>query len=189
MTNNLCTIQNCLTTMMGRHYSIEAIRNDMELMIEKLTHVTLALRRLKIQMEEYVCLKVIVLLNQGKNDNSIACTYINISSSFFPLYRRGSQRQYRKKLRFEETIFSLVPLFYFYAFQGEIYKRKYSYPPQRGPLNHLLRCSGYLYSDGILLPFTIEGGRELPLTSKWFICGLPIERGLYKHAVHSVHAL
>lgn len=53
--------------MMGRHYDLDSIRHDMEVMIEKLTHVTVALRRLKIQMEEYVCLKVIVLLHQGES--------------------------------------------------------------------------------------------------------------------------
>lgn len=63
---NLCTLQNCLTSMMGREITIEQLRQDVGLMIEKITHVTLMFRQIKLTMEEYVCLKVITMLNQGK---------------------------------------------------------------------------------------------------------------------------
>lgn len=63
---NLCTLQSCLTSMMGREITMDQLRQDVGLMIEKITHVTLMFRRVKLTMEEYVCLKVITMLNQGK---------------------------------------------------------------------------------------------------------------------------
>lgn len=45
---------------------MDQLRQDVGLMIEKITHVTLMFRRVKLTMEEYVCLKVITMLNQGK---------------------------------------------------------------------------------------------------------------------------
>lgn len=65
METNLCTLQNCLTSMMGREITMEQLRQDVGLMIEKITHVTLMFRQIKLTMEEYVCLKVITMLNQG----------------------------------------------------------------------------------------------------------------------------
>lgn len=62
--NNLCTLQSCLTSMMGRPITMEQLRQDVGLMVEKITHVTLMFRRIKLTMEEYVCLKVITMLNQ-----------------------------------------------------------------------------------------------------------------------------
>lgn len=57
--------------MMGREITIEQLRQDVGLMIEKITHVTLMFRQIKLTMEEYVCLKVITMLNQG---NNLQCT-------------------------------------------------------------------------------------------------------------------
>lgn len=65
VSNNLVTLQTCLTSMMGRPISIDQLRQDVGQMIEKITHVTLMFRRIKLRMEEYVCLKVIAMLNQG----------------------------------------------------------------------------------------------------------------------------
>lgn len=56
--------------MMGRPISIDQLRQDVGQMIEKITHVTLMFRRIKLRMEEYVCLKVIAMLNQGRGDSS-----------------------------------------------------------------------------------------------------------------------
>lgn len=50
---------------MGREITMEQLRQDVGLMIEKITHVTLMFRQIKLTMEEYVCLKVITMLNQG----------------------------------------------------------------------------------------------------------------------------
>lgn len=52
--------------MMGREITMDQLRQDVGLMIEKITHVTLMFRRVKLTMEEYVCLKVITMLNQGE---------------------------------------------------------------------------------------------------------------------------
>lgn len=70
---NLCTLQNCLTSMMGRPITMDQLRQDVGLMVEKITHVTLMFRRIKLNMEEYVCLKVITMLNQGKATGFICC--------------------------------------------------------------------------------------------------------------------
>nr|CAD7268448.1 unnamed protein product [Timema shepardi] len=64
--NNLSTLQTCLTSMMGRPITMDQLRQDVGLMVEKITHVTLMFRRIKLRMEEYVCLKVITMLNQGQ---------------------------------------------------------------------------------------------------------------------------
>ncbi|KAG5890415.1 hypothetical protein JTB14_017636 [Gonioctena quinquepunctata] len=68
--SNLCTLQNCLTSMMGREITIEQLRQDVGLMIERITHVTLMFRQIKLTMEEYVCLKVITMLNQARPSSS-----------------------------------------------------------------------------------------------------------------------
>lgn len=69
---NLCTLQNCLTSMMGRPITMDQLRQDVGLMVEKITHVTLMFRRIKLNMEEYVCLKVITMLNQGETTGLIS---------------------------------------------------------------------------------------------------------------------
>lgn len=51
--------------MMGRLITMDQLRQDVGLMVEKITHVTLMFRKIKLTMEEYVCLKVITMLNQG----------------------------------------------------------------------------------------------------------------------------
>lgn len=51
--------------MMGHPITIDQLRQDVGLMVEKITHVTLMFRHLKLKMEEYVCLKVIIMLNPG----------------------------------------------------------------------------------------------------------------------------
>lgn len=62
-------LQTCLTSMMGRPITMDQLRQDVGLMVEKITYVTLMFRRVKLRMEEYVCLKVITMLSQG-NFNS-----------------------------------------------------------------------------------------------------------------------
>lgn len=70
VSNNLVTLQTCLTSMMGRPITMDQLRQDVGLMVEKITHVTLMFRRVKLRMEEYVCLKVITMLNQGRGASS-----------------------------------------------------------------------------------------------------------------------
>lgn len=52
--------------MMGRPITMDQLRQDVGLMVEKITYVTLMFRRIKLRMEEYVCLKVIIMLNPCK---------------------------------------------------------------------------------------------------------------------------
>ena len=59
------TLQTCLTSMMGWPITMEQLRQDVGLMVEKITYVTLMFRRVKLRMEEYVCLKVITMLAHG----------------------------------------------------------------------------------------------------------------------------
>ncbi|XP_049782282.1 hormone receptor 4 [Schistocerca cancellata] len=70
VSNNLCILQTCLTSMMGRSITMDQLRQDVGLMVEKITHVTLMFRKIKLQMEEYVCLKVITMLNQGRGSTT-----------------------------------------------------------------------------------------------------------------------
>ncbi|KAF2879832.1 hypothetical protein ILUMI_26359 [Ignelater luminosus] len=76
--SNLCTLQNCLTSMMGRTITMDQLRQDVGLMVEKITHVTLMFRRVKLSMEEYVCLKVITMLNQAKPGANISGAELEI---------------------------------------------------------------------------------------------------------------
>ncbi|RLU19510.1 hypothetical protein DMN91_008067 [Ooceraea biroi] len=65
VTNNMYTLQTCLTSMMGRPITMDQLRQDVGLMVEKITYVTLMFRRVRLRMEEYVCLKVITMLSQA----------------------------------------------------------------------------------------------------------------------------
>ncbi|XP_044728083.1 hormone receptor 4 [Chrysoperla carnea] len=69
VSTNLCVLQTCLTSMMGRPITMDQLRQDVGLMVEKITHVTLMFRRIRLTMHEYVCLKVITMLNQGRSGN------------------------------------------------------------------------------------------------------------------------
>lgn len=61
---NLVTLQTCLAAMMGRPLTLDQLRQDVGLMVERITHVTMMLQRSQLRMEEYVCLKVIAMLSQ-----------------------------------------------------------------------------------------------------------------------------
>lgn len=65
------TLQTCLTNMMGRPITMDQLQQDVGLMVEKITYVTLMFRRVRLRMEEYVCLKVITMLSQGKYSHQI----------------------------------------------------------------------------------------------------------------------
>lgn len=51
---------------MGHAISMEQLKLDVGLMVEKMTQITIMFRRIKLRMEEYVCLKVYILLNKGE---------------------------------------------------------------------------------------------------------------------------
>lgn len=66
VSNNMYTLQTCLTNMMGRPITMDQLQQDVGLMVEKITYVTLMFRRVRLRMEEYVCLKVITMLSQAR---------------------------------------------------------------------------------------------------------------------------
>jgi len=68
---NLVTLQTCLAAMMGRPLTLDQLRQDVGLMVERITHVTMMLQRCQLRMEEYVCLKVIAMLSQPKGSGSV----------------------------------------------------------------------------------------------------------------------
>lgn len=70
VSSNLSCLQTCLTSMMGRPITMDQLRHEVGVMVEKITHVIVMFRRLKLSMEEYTCLKVITMLNQGKRISS-----------------------------------------------------------------------------------------------------------------------
>ncbi|KAF7278128.1 hypothetical protein GWI33_008746 [Rhynchophorus ferrugineus] len=103
---NLCTLQNCLTSMMGREITIEQLRQDVGLMIEKITHVTLMFRQIKLTMEEYVCLKVITMLNQAKPANGSGSTELeSIHERYMNCLRVYTQNVYpQQTTRFQDLL-------------------------------------------------------------------------------------
>jgi len=63
--------------MMGKPITMDQLRQDVGVMVEKITHVTLMFRRVKLRMEEYVCLKVIIMLTQSTY--KLVITFVNVS--------------------------------------------------------------------------------------------------------------
>ncbi|GAB0097485.1 hormone receptor 4 [Sergentomyia squamirostris] len=82
VTKHLCTLQTCLTTLMGQPISMEQLKADVGHMVEKMTQITIMFRRIKLKMEEYVCLKVYILLNREVELESIQERYVQVLRSF-----------------------------------------------------------------------------------------------------------
>ncbi|XP_066251404.1 hormone receptor 4 [Euwallacea similis] len=106
---NLCTLQNCLTSMMGREITMEQLRQDVGLMIEKITHVTLMFRQIKLTMEEYVCLKVITMLNQAKPASGSSSNELEtIHERYMTCLRVYTQHMYpQQTTRFQDLLVRL----------------------------------------------------------------------------------
>lgn len=79
---NLRTLQNCLTSLMGRPITLEQLRLDVGLVVEKMTQITRVFRRIQLRMEEYVCLKVYILLNQEVELEGIQDRYVQVLRSY-----------------------------------------------------------------------------------------------------------
>ncbi|XP_014369452.1 hormone receptor 4 isoform X4 [Papilio machaon] len=79
---NLRTLQNCLTSLMGRPITLEQLRLDVGLVVEKMTQITCVFRRIQLRMEEYVCLKVYILLNQEIELEGIQDRYVQVLRSY-----------------------------------------------------------------------------------------------------------
>ncbi|XP_063709404.1 hormone receptor 4 [Culicoides brevitarsis] len=82
VTSHLGTLQTCLTTLMGHPLSMEQLKIDVGLMVEKMTQITIMFRRIKLRMEEYVCLKVYILLNQENELEYIQERYVQVLRSY-----------------------------------------------------------------------------------------------------------
>ncbi|KAL1489281.1 hypothetical protein ABEB36_014209 [Hypothenemus hampei] len=115
---NLCTLQNCLTSMMGREITIEQLRQDVGLMIEKITHVTLMFRQIKLTMEEYVCLKVITMLNQASSKPSSGSSsneLETIHERYMTCLRVYTQHMYpQQTTRFQDLLVRLPEVIIFF---------------------------------------------------------------------------
>ncbi|XP_048481864.1 hormone receptor 4 isoform X2 [Plutella xylostella] len=79
---NLRTLQSCLTSLMGRPITLEQLRLDVGLVVEKMTQITCVFRRIQLRMEEYVCLKVYILLNQEVELEGIQDRYVQVLRSY-----------------------------------------------------------------------------------------------------------
>lgn len=93
--SHLCTLQTCLTTLMGHPISMEQLRLDVGHMVEKMTQITIMFRRIKLKMEEYVCLKVYILLNKGMFISG-RIEYFKLNAKLFARYRSGVGRNSRE---------------------------------------------------------------------------------------------
>ncbi|XP_063831270.1 hormone receptor 4 isoform X3 [Ostrinia nubilalis] len=79
---NLRTLQTCLTSLMGRPITLEQLKLDVGLVVEKMTQITCVFRRIQLRMEEYVCLKVYILLNQEVELEGIQDRYVQVLRSY-----------------------------------------------------------------------------------------------------------
>ncbi|XP_061396411.1 hormone receptor 4-like, partial [Musca vetustissima] len=80
---HLSTLQTCLTTLMGQPIAMEQLKLDVGHMVDKMTQITIMFRRIKLKMEEYVCLKVYILLNKAEVElESIQERYIQVLRTF-----------------------------------------------------------------------------------------------------------
>ncbi|GAB6026608.1 Ligand-binding domain of nuclear hormone receptor [Chamberlinius hualienensis] len=61
---NLVKLQTCLANMLGRTVTIDELKHEVGIIVEKISHLVCKLRRLNLSMEEYTCLKIITMLNQ-----------------------------------------------------------------------------------------------------------------------------
>lgn len=56
-----------MTRIFGRQFSTEELQEEVGEMVERITHMAIIFRNMHLSDEEYACLKVIILLNQGEN--------------------------------------------------------------------------------------------------------------------------
>ncbi|XP_022919600.2 hormone receptor 4 [Onthophagus taurus] len=106
--NNLQTLQTCLASMMGKSITMEQLRQDVGLMVEKITHVTLMFRRINLTMEEYVCLKVITMLNQARAGVTGSPELENIQERYMTCLRAYTQHIYpQDPTRFQDLLVRL----------------------------------------------------------------------------------
>ncbi|XP_028967280.1 hormone receptor 4-like [Galendromus occidentalis] len=64
-------LQGSLTALMGRHIGMEQLEQEAGELVDKLTRLALCLRRGEVTMEEYVCLKVLLMLNHDDSQSAL----------------------------------------------------------------------------------------------------------------------
>nr|XP_036232720.1 hormone receptor 4 isoform X2 [Bactrocera oleae] len=79
---HLLTLQTCLTTLMGQPIAMEQLKLDVGHMVDKMTQITIMFRRIKLKMEEYVCLKVYILLNKEVELETIQERYVQVLRTY-----------------------------------------------------------------------------------------------------------
>ncbi|XP_074033214.1 nuclear hormone receptor 4 isoform X3 [Leptinotarsa decemlineata] len=107
--SNLLTLKNCLASMMGREVTMDQLREDVGLMIERITHVAIMFRQIKLTMEEYVCLKAIIMLNQARPSSSSGPSEMEIiHERYMTCLRIYTQHMYpHQPTRFQDLIVKL----------------------------------------------------------------------------------
>jgi len=87
---NLVTLQTCLTSMMGKPITMDQLRQDVGIMVEKITKVIAVFRSCHLRIEEYVCLKVLAMVAEedGKSPalDLIYKRYLNCLKMFTMKY-------------------------------------------------------------------------------------------------------
>lgn len=80
---------------------MEQLKLDVGLMVEKMTQITIMFRRIKLKMEEYVCLKVYILLNRGELNKLRAkkASFCSFCLSFTEVELEHIQERYVQVLR------------------------------------------------------------------------------------------
>lgn len=62
----LCILHSILGAMVDGAISLEQLKLEAGHLVEQLTQLSTTFRKLQLCLEEYVCLKVVAMLNQGK---------------------------------------------------------------------------------------------------------------------------
>lgn len=81
--------------MMGRPLTLDQLRQDVGLMVERITHVTMMLQRSQLRMEEYVCLKVIAMLSQRES----TLLFARPNETILTIQSINSQGQWNRRAR------------------------------------------------------------------------------------------
>lgn len=123
--SHLNTLQTCLTTLMGQPIAMEQLKIDVGHMVEKMTQITIMFRRIKLKMEEYVCLKVYILLNKGKIVNFL----------FFYFFKEGMKIIFILICQFLEVELESIQERYIQVLRTFL---QHTSPPNPGRLGELL---------------------------------------------------
>lgn len=91
--------------MYGRPIMSDELR-QVGLMVERITRVTLMFRHLGLKMEEYVCLKVIIMLNPSKRHLLVSLIFISFFTAIV-----GAPQAPSSGIAFENRLFYVLTIF------------------------------------------------------------------------------